>query len=139
MASQQPRVESDGDAIWTPAVARGLVRDDMLRSMRCSDGYTDLMSSTGRCPRTRDRVKRPHRRSEHARVATSAHVRGEQQVLDVACGPGELTRFIADELSGNGFVIGLDDSVSMMERAVRNNSHIRAVYMLAEPLHLPFN
>jgi SAM-dependent methyltransferase len=139
MAAQQPRVETDRDAIWIPALARGLIRDDMLRLMRSSDGYTDLIGSTARCPRTRDRIKRPQRLSEYGRVATAVHLRGEQQVLEVACGPGEFTRFIAGRLSGSGFVIGLDGSVSMMERAVRNNSHIRAVYMLAEPLQLPFN
>ena len=43
MAPQQPGVDTDPDAMWSPALARGLIRDDVLRSMRYCDGYTDLL------------------------------------------------------------------------------------------------
>jgi SAM-dependent methyltransferase len=59
--------------------------------------------------------------------------------LDVACGPGNFTSFFADQLAGDGFVIGLDNSVPMIERAVRDNSGARAVYMRGDALDLPFN
>jgi hypothetical protein len=31
--------------MWVPALARGLIREDVLRSMRYCDGYTDLLGS----------------------------------------------------------------------------------------------
>jgi ubiquinone/menaquinone biosynthesis C-methylase UbiE len=71
--------------------------------------------------------------------AAALHLGGEQRVLDVACGPGDFTRFFAGQLSGKGFVIGLDKSVPMMERAIRDNSCARAVYMRADASSLPFN
>lgn len=60
-------------------------------------------------------------------------------MLDVACGSGGVTSVVASLLRGDGFVIGLDDSATMMQRAVRDNSCARAVYMRADPLNLPFN
>jgi hypothetical protein len=43
MTTRQPGVETDPDAMWSPALARGLIRDDVLRSMRYCDSYTDLL------------------------------------------------------------------------------------------------
>jgi Chlorite dismutase len=34
MAAQQPGVDGGPDGMWSPAPARGLIRDDLLRSMR---------------------------------------------------------------------------------------------------------
>jgi Methyltransferase domain len=67
--------------------------------------------------------------AERERAAAALHLGGQQRVLDVACGPGNFTSFFADQLAGDGFVIGLDNSVPMMERAVRDNTCARAVYM----------
>jgi SAM-dependent methyltransferase len=69
----------------------------------------------------------------------AVHLGGEQRVLDVACGPGNFTNFLAGQLGGDGFVIGLDNSVPMMERAARDNDRARAVYMRGEAFSLPFN
>ncbi|WP_162461888.1 class I SAM-dependent methyltransferase [Mycolicibacterium sp. CBMA 234] len=66
-------------------------------------------------------------------------LRDEPRVLDVACGPGDLTRFTANLLDDNAFAIGLDDSAFVIKRAARANRHPRAVYMRAEPAQLPFN
>jgi SAM-dependent methyltransferase len=164
MVRQQPGVETDPDAMWSPALARGLIRDDVLRSMRYCDGYTDLL---GPSPRARaslaqramnstivaaiyEHLWRPimvaamslHGMSisaERERAATALHLGDDQQVLDVACGPGNFTSFFANQLGGDGFVIGLDNSVAMMDRAVHDNSCPRAVYMRADALNLPFN
>jgi SAM-dependent methyltransferase len=76
---------------------------------------------------------------EREKAAAALHLGGDQRVLDVACGPGNFTSFFADRLDGDGFVIGLDNSVPMMERAVHDNSCARAVYMRADALRLPFN
>jgi SAM-dependent methyltransferase len=164
MTAQRSGVETEGDAVWVPALARGLIREDLLRSMRCCDGYTDLLGIGGVRGRSLaqramnspmvaaiyQHIWRPimvaamslHGMSisaERERAATALHLGGRQRVLDVACGPGNFTSFFADQLAGDGFVIGLDNSVPMMERAVRDNSCTRAVYMRGDALDLPFN
>jgi SAM-dependent methyltransferase len=164
MTAQQPGVDTDPYAMWSPALARGLIRDDSLRSMRYCDGYTDLLGTSVRARRSLaqramhsptvaaiyERLWRPimvaimslHGLSisaERERVADALHLGGQQRVLDVACGPGNFTSYFADQLGGDGFVIGLDNSVPMMERAVRDNDSARAVYMRADALSLPFN
>jgi SAM-dependent methyltransferase len=77
--------------------------------------------------------------AEREKASAALHLGDDQRVLDVACGPGNFTGFFAGQLSGDGFVIGLDNSVAMMERAVRDNSCARAVYMRSDALSLPFN
>lgn len=151
MTARQPGAEAAPDAIWSPALARGLIRDDAMRSMRYCDGYTDLLDPA--VPARRGPAQRAMRRpiaaamrlhglsiaAERERAAAALRLGGEQWVLDVACGPGDVTSYFADKLCGDGFVIGLDNSVPMMERAVRENSCDRAVYMRADALSLPFN
>jgi SAM-dependent methyltransferase len=147
--------------MWSPALARGLIRHDALRSIRICEGYTDLLGpSTPDRPTLTQRVMqsqtvaaiyeracRPitmatHSRSifaQRERASAALQLVGEQRVLDMACGPGDLTSFIADHLDGDGFVIGLDNSLRMIERAVDDNSAARAVYMRAEALSPPFD
>ena len=164
MTTQQPGVENDLDAMWSPALARGLIRDDVLRSMRYCNGYTDLLGPTFPARRSlaqramhsptlvtiHERLWRPinaaamglHGMSlptEREKAAAALHLGGDQRVLDVACGPGDFTSFFAGQLGGNGFVIGLDDSVPVIKRAIRDNSCSRAVYMRADAFSLPFN
>ena len=163
MTAQQPGAETVPDAMWSPALARGLIRDDVMRSMRYSDGFTDLL---GEAPARRSLAQRAMHSpavaalyerfwrpvmvaimrmhgisidAERQRASDALHLGGNQRVLDVACGPGSFTGFFAGQLSGDGFVIGLDNSVAMMERAVRDNSCPRAVYMRGDALSLPFN
>jgi SAM-dependent methyltransferase len=161
MTARQPCADPDADAMWSPALARGLIRHDALRSIRICDGYTDLLGQNAPIrPTLTQRVKqsqtmaaiyarvcRPimmtaHGRSisaERERAAAALHLVGERRVLDMACGPGDLTSFIADKLDGDGFVIGLDNSLRMIERAVDDNNAARAVYMRAEALSPPFD
>jgi SAM-dependent methyltransferase len=164
MAARQAGGEADSDAIWIPALARGLIREDLARSIRYCDGYTDILGPSRPTKRSLaqramqspivaaiyERIWRPvllailslHGLSisaERERAATALHLGGEQRVLDVACGPGNFTNFFADKLDGSGFVIGLDNSLPMIARAVRDNSGARAVYMRADALDLPFD
>ena len=164
MTPRQPGVRTDPDATWSAALARGLIRGEVMRSMRYCDGYTDLLGPSAPARRSLaqramqspivaaiyERIWRPvmvlvmrlHGMSisaERERATTALHLGGDQRVLDVACGPGNFTGFFAGQLGGDGFVIGLDSSVAMMKRAVRDNSCDRAVYMRADALNLPFN
>jgi SAM-dependent methyltransferase len=164
MTVRRSGVTTDAEAMWVPALARGLIREDVLRSMRYSDGYTDLLGSSAQARHSLaqramnsatvaaiyQHIWRPimvaamslHGMSitaERERATAALHLGGRQRVLDVACGPGNFTSFFADQLAGDGFVIGLDKSAPMMERAVRDNSCDRAVYMRGDALDLPFN
>lgn len=164
MTARRSGVETESDAMWVPALARGLIREDVLRSMRCCDGYTDLLGSS--TPGRRSLAQKAMNSSmvaaiyqhiwrpimvaamslhgmsisaERERATAALHLGGQQRVLDVACGPGNFTSFFAGQLAGDGFVIGLDSSEPMMERAARDNSCPRAVYMRGDALDLPFN
>jgi SAM-dependent methyltransferase len=164
MTAQQPGAEAVPDAMWSPALARGLIRDDAMRSMHYCDGFTDLLGpgvparrslaqramQSPRVAALYERFWRPvmvaimrlHGISidaERQRASDALHLGGDQRVLDVACGPGNFTGFFAGRLSGDGFVIGLDNSAAMLERAARDNSCARAVYMRADALSLPFS
>ncbi|OBF33258.1 hypothetical protein A5724_19500 [Mycobacterium sp. ACS1612] len=150
MTARQLRVDSDPFAMWAPALARGLIRDEDMRSMRYRDGYTDLLASS---ERHRHGLTQRARRSftcallrtgglsvpvVRALIGMSLRLGGEARVLDVACGPGRETAFLAGQLQGSGFVIGVDSSASMMRCAVRASSGPRAVYMRADTCRLPF-
>jgi SAM-dependent methyltransferase len=164
MTARRSGVETESDVMWVPALARGLIREDALRAMTYCDGYTDLLGSGAPARPSLaqramnspwvaaiyQRIWRPimvaamrlHGMSlsaERERAAAALHLGGRQRVLDVACGPGNFTSYFAGQLDGDGFVIGLDNSVPMLQRAVRDNSCARAVYMRGDALDLPFN
>src|SRR5438270_12784988 len=136
MTARQPGAEAVPDATWSPALARGLIRDDFMRSMHYCDGFTDLLgASVPTRPSLAQRfmdsptvaalyerfwrpvmvaIMRLHGISidaERQRASEALQLGGDQRVLDVACGPGNFAGFFADQLSGDGFVIGLDSSV----------------------------
>ena len=165
MTAQQSGAAPESDGMWSTALVRGLIREDALRSSSYSDtGYIDLLESSPPTRRTlaqramtNNRVAAVYERlwrpivvaalslhglsvvDERARAAAALHLDGEQRVLDVACGPGNFTGFFADRLAGDGFVIGLDTSLPMLERAVHDNPRPRAVYLHADALELPFD
>ncbi|MBS4103640.1 class I SAM-dependent methyltransferase, partial [Tsukamurella paurometabola] len=64
--------------------------------------------------------------------------RGDQKLLDVACGPGLYTKPLARKLSDEGVVVGLDVSPAMLQRAVRDNADDRVAYLRGSALELPF-
>jgi SAM-dependent methyltransferase len=164
MTARRSGVENESDVIWVPALARGLIREDVLRVMQYRDGYTDLLGSGAPARRSLaqramnspvvaaiyQHIWRPimvavmslhgvSLSAERERAAAALHLGGRQRILDVACGPGNFTSFFAGRLEADGFVIGLDSSVPMLGRAVRDNSCARAVYMRGNALDLPFN
>ncbi|MDL9936933.1 methyltransferase domain-containing protein [Gordonia sp. ABSL1-1] len=63
---------------------------------------------------------------------------GERLMLDVACGPGNYTRLIADGLTGDGRCIGIDYSAPMLARAADTNQAARAQYIRADAHSIPF-
>ena len=59
------------------------------------------------------------------------------RVLDVACGPGNFTRDFA-LAAGDGLVVGLDSSETMLGVAVRDTSASNVAYVRGDARDLPF-
>lgn len=60
-------------------------------------------------------------------------------VLDVACGPGNVTRALASGVTGDGLVIGVDASATMLARAVADTPEDAGVaYVRCDAVDLPF-
>lgn len=60
-------------------------------------------------------------------------------VLDVACGPGNTTRTLVDEVGSDGLAVGVDSSATMLAQAVREIPAGSPVgYVRADAVDLPF-
>jgi SAM-dependent methyltransferase len=76
--------------------------------------------------------------AERRYAVRSLRLNGDQQVLDVACGPGNFTHVFAAALSGAGLAVGLDASPPMLAQAVTDNAVARAAYLRADARRMPF-
>lgn len=59
------------------------------------------------------------------------------RVIDVGCGPGNYTRYIADALTG-GLVVGIDASDAMVAAAARRSGRANTAYLRGDACALPF-
>lgn len=59
-------------------------------------------------------------------------------VLDVACGPGNVTRALAAGVGEDGLVVGVDASATMLGRAVVGTRAANVAYVRCDALDLPF-
>lgn len=59
-------------------------------------------------------------------------------VLDVACGPGNVTRALAGGVGRDGLVVGLDASATMLARAVADTADPGVHYLRGDAVDLPF-
>ncbi|MFC4603180.1 class I SAM-dependent methyltransferase [Rhodococcus kronopolitis] len=75
---------------------------------------------------------------ERARAADDLALGGEQRVLDVACGPGNFTRYFGSRLTGDGIAVGFDISRPMLGQAARRNRSGHAAYVRGDARRLPF-
>ncbi|MBF6099949.1 methyltransferase domain-containing protein [Nocardia cyriacigeorgica] len=71
-------------------------------------------------------------------AAESLRLRKARRVLDIACGPGNFTRYLSDQLPGDGYAVGVDYSPPMLARAVADNSGPRVGYLRGDARFLPF-
>ncbi|HEY4024571.1 MAG TPA: methyltransferase domain-containing protein [Pseudonocardiaceae bacterium] len=58
-------------------------------------------------------------------------------VVDVACGPGNFTRALAESVGDRGLAIGVDASPTMLERAVADTPCENVAYVHADATELP--
>ncbi|WP_018333022.1 methyltransferase domain-containing protein [Actinomycetospora chiangmaiensis] len=63
---------------------------------------------------------------------------GGETVLDLACGPGTLTRRLARAVGRDGLVIGADLSESMLARAARSTAFAQVDFARVDAMVLPF-
>jgi SAM-dependent methyltransferase len=78
-------------------------------------------------------------RSEQRRAASALHLSSAQSLLDVACGPGNFTGPLAEQLPHGSLAVGFDISEPMLTRAVLDNSGPRTCYVRGDARMLPFD
>ncbi|RAY11937.1 SAM-dependent methyltransferase [Actinomadura craniellae] len=64
--------------------------------------------------------------------------RPDRVVLDVACGPGNVTRALAAGVAGRGLVVGIDAAPGMLARAVADTTDPQVGYVRGDATDLPF-
>ncbi len=79
----------------------------------------------------------PHLRRERQHAVEALRLAPGQQVLDVACGPGNFTEVYAAAVGSTGLAVGVDLSRPMIERAVA--THSGPAYLLGSATRLPFD
>lgn len=79
----------------------------------------------------------PGAEEEHRLAAEMLALEEGDMVLDVACGPGNFSRDFARAV-GDGLVVGLDASATMLEVAVRDTAAENVAYVRGDACNLPF-
>ncbi|XVQ09248.1 methyltransferase domain-containing protein [Spirillospora sp. CA-255316] len=62
----------------------------------------------------------------------------DMTVLDVACGPGNITRALAAGVGADGLVVGLDRAAGMLARAAADTAEPHVGYVRGNAVDLPF-
>ncbi|SNY81327.1 Ubiquinone/menaquinone biosynthesis C-methylase UbiE [Nocardia amikacinitolerans] len=76
--------------------------------------------------------------SDRRDAVTALRLGGDQKVLDIACGPGNFTKYLSESLSEGGYAVGVDYSEPMLARAVVDNVGPRVGYLRGDARTLPF-
>jgi ubiquinone/menaquinone biosynthesis C-methylase UbiE len=76
-------------------------------------------------------------RKERELTLEMLNVSPGDRVLDVGCGPGNYTRYLA-AASGDGLVVGVDASESMLATGARHAGNSNIAYVRADACALPF-
>lgn len=77
--------------------------------------------------------------AERRRAAESLRINGAHKLLDVACGPGNFTKYLGQHQDSDALAVGLDFSEPMLRRAVRTNAADGVGYLRADARTLPFD
>lgn len=110
-------------------------------------GFAPRLMNTGIIPAVYERWWRPGlgflltgltRSAEHRMAIELLGLEPGVYVLDVACGPGNFTRDFARAVVPDGLAVGIDASVTMLERAVRDTPGGEVAYVRGDAVLLPF-
>lgn len=71
------------------------------------------------------------------RLLDYADIQPGMRILDVGCGPGEVTSLLGTLVGDTGEVIGIDVNTQLLEVAKQNNSGQNIEYRSADIYHLP--
>jgi SAM-dependent methyltransferase len=82
-------------------------------------------------------VAGPRVEEEHRIALEMLAISPGDRVLDVACGPGNFTRDFA-RAAGDGLVVGVDASRTMLDVAVRDADAANVAYVRGDACDLPF-
>ncbi|MFF0489579.1 class I SAM-dependent methyltransferase [Nocardia sp. NPDC004068] len=77
-------------------------------------------------------------RADRHDAARTLRLRPGSRVLDVACGPGNITGYLSTRLAGDGYAVGIDFSGPMLRQARVDNSGPRVGYVRGDARRLPF-
>lgn len=76
--------------------------------------------------------------AERRRAAAALRLSGTHRLLDVACGPGNFTKYLGQHQGPDALAVGLDFSEPMLQRAARTNAADGVAYLRADARTLPF-
>ncbi|WP_280420452.1 class I SAM-dependent methyltransferase [Nocardia carnea] len=76
--------------------------------------------------------------SDRRFAVDSLRLGSARRVLDIACGPGNFTRYLSEHVPADGYVTGIDYSPPMLARALADNAGPRAGYVRGDARYLPF-
>lgn len=159
MPTNSPSDRDRIEALLDPTRAPGRIdeTDGYLDVLGSTDAKAEVGAPTSLAQRTMEhpllaviyeRLWRPagaialmgpaHFRTEKAHAVEALRLHRSDKVLDVACGPGNFTRAYGESLDGEGIAIGVDVSVPMLGRAVRENRDECTIYLRADAATLPF-
>ncbi|WP_433245619.1 class I SAM-dependent methyltransferase [Streptosporangium sp. CA-135522] len=134
-------------ALPAPASEHGYL--DLLGDEPVDESPAQRLMRSGFLPRIYERFWRPvligamkgplgpDTRQETALVRAVLALGPTDHVLDVACGPGNVTRALAGDVD-DGLVTGIDASASMLARAVRDTRAGNVGYVRGDAVDLPF-
>lgn len=77
--------------------------------------------------------------AEQRRAAAALQLSQAARMLDVACGPGNFTAPLAQQLPAGSLAVGFDISEPMLTRAVLDNSGPQTCYVRGDARILPFD
>jgi SAM-dependent methyltransferase len=129
------------DAPWLDLVegrpgSRGRVQD-MWESGGGAGAYDLLLAGGDRLAPWTPRVLGGALVHDFFDVAGRLALRPGETVLDLACGPGTLTRHLSDAVGDDGLVIAADLSEPMLARATRALPADNTVFVRADAMSLP--
>ena len=76
--------------------------------------------------------------ADRADATRTLRLNRARSVLDIACGPGNFTHYLSEQLAPGGHAVGIDFSVPMLRQACDDNAGPKVSYVRGDGRRLPF-